>query len=117
MKFARTLPVAMLALAFVMVGTARAKSKGYQVNLTFNATVAGTPLSKGSYNVQWQTHSPQATITFTKGGKTVATAEGKVVDRGTKYDMNQIVYMAQPDGTRQIQEIRFQGLSQVIDFN
>ena len=56
-------------------------------------------------------------MTFMHGGKVVATAEGKVVERGSKYDSNQVVYDQTADGARVISEIRFGGSSQVIVFN
>jgi hypothetical protein len=46
----------------------------------------------------------------------VATVEGKVVDHGTKYRSNEVVYSAGANGARAIQEIRFRGLSEVIEF-
>lgn len=117
MRFGRNLLVAAFALTFVIGSTAAAKPKGVRVRLPFNATVAGVQLPRGDYDVQWQTHSPQATVTFEESGKTVATAQGKVVDRGTRYDATQVVFTTAPDGTRRIQEIRFEGLTEVIDFD
>ena len=70
----------------------------------------------GSYSITWETHSPAATVSFLQKGKVVATAEGKVVDRGTKYPSNEVVFAATADGGRQVQEIRFRGSSEVIVF-
>ncbi len=93
MKLRKTLSVTIVAVAFmVLVGaSAKAKESG-NVLLPYDATVAGSHLASGSYNVQWQTHSPEATVSFLHGNKVVATAEGKVVDRGKKYQSNEVVY-------------------------
>ena len=118
MRFRKSFGVLVVAMALVAVGGANAKPRDVKdVLLHYDATVAGSHLASGSYHVQWQTHSPEATVTFLQKGKVVATAEGKVVDRGMKYQSNQVVYAVAADGTRHVQEIRFQGSSEVIEFN
>ncbi len=107
-----------VVLALTAAVGAQAKSKGLKnMVLHLDATVAGTPLAAGSYNVQWQTHSPEATVTFLKAGKVAGTAEGKLVDRGYKYPSDQVMYDTAPDGTHHILEIRFKGSSEVLQFN
>ena len=118
MRLRKTLSVMIVAMALVGAASAAAKPRDSKdVLLRYDATVAGSHLGSGNYSIQWQTHSPEATVTFMQKGKVVATAEGKVVDRGTKYQSNQVVYNVAADGVRHIQEIRFQGSSQVIEFN
>jgi len=79
--------------------------------------VAGSHLTSGDYSVTWETHSPTATVSFLQRGKVVAAVEGKVVDRGTKYPANQVVYAIAATGAREVQEIRFRGSSEVIVFS
>ena len=118
MRLRKTLSVTIFAMAFFVAAAAAAKAKDSRnVVLHYDATVAGSHLASGNYNVQWQTHSPEATVTFMRGSKVVATAEGKVVDRGKKYLSNEVVYNLTPDGGRVIQEIRFRGSSEVIVFH
>jgi hypothetical protein len=108
----------MIALAFTIAVGAQAKAKdSTMVNLQYSATIGGSHLESGKYNVQWQTHSPAATVSFMRGSKVVATAEGKVTDRGRKYLDNEVVYDESADGARAILEIRFKGSSEVIEFN
>jgi hypothetical protein len=122
MYLRKTLSVSIVAMSlFVAAGfaagaAAAAKDSGNLV-LNYDATVAGNHLTGGKYNIQWKTHSPEATVTFKHEGKVVATAEGKVVDHGSKYDSNQVVYSQAADGSRVISEIRFGGSSQAIVFN
>jgi hypothetical protein len=113
MHLRNTLSVMIVALACVV--TAQAKnSRG--IVLHSDVTVAGSHLASGSYDVTWETHSPEATVSFMRGKKVVATADGKVEDRGTTYDRNEVVYYDKADGTSLIQEIRFKGSSEVLVF-
>jgi hypothetical protein len=122
MNLKKTLSVSIVAMSlfvganFAAGAAAQPKDAGSLI-LRYDAMVAGTHLNGGKYNVQWKTHSPEATVTFMHGSKVVATAEGKVVDRGTKYPSNEVVYDQGTDGARVISEIRFSGSSQVIVFN
>ena len=118
MSARKSLSVSMVALAFVLAAAAAAAAKDSRsIILHYDATIAGSQLKSGDYNISWQTHSPEATVTFAHGRKVVATAEGKVVDRGTTYSANEVVYNLTPSGGHVIQEIRFRGSSQVIVFN
>ncbi len=118
MELKRILQSAIVALAITAAVGAQAKSKDLKnMVLRFNATVAGTHLSSGSYNVQWQTHSPEATVSFLQDGKVAGTAEGKLVDRGYKYASDEVMYDELPGGERVIREIRFKGSSEVLEFN
>jgi len=109
---------AMIALAFTIAVGAQAKSKdATSVTFTHDAMLVGSHLASGKYNIKWVTHSPEATVTLSQGSKVVATAEGKVVDRGTKYGFDEVMYDHTADGARVVQEIRFKGSSQVIVFN
>ncbi|MGA2982425.1 MAG: hypothetical protein ABSG32_01350 [Terriglobia bacterium] len=118
MRLRKTLSVTIIAMALFVAASAAAKAKDSRdVRLNYDATVAGSHLASGVYNIKWETHSPQATVSFLQGNKVVATAEGKVVDRGKKYQDNQIVYNEAGNGGRKIQEIRFRGSSEVIVFN
>jgi hypothetical protein len=102
---------------FVAAGAAAKPKDSRNVVLHSDATVAGSHLASGRYNVQWQTHSPEAIVSFLQGSKVVATAEGKVVDHGRKYLLDEVVYDETADGARVIRELRFKGSSEVIEFN
>ncbi len=118
MRLRRILQSMTVVLALAAAVGAQAKSKELtSMVLHSNAMVAGTHLTTGSYNVHWQTHSPEATVTFLKGGKVTGTAEGKLVDRGYKYPSDEVMYDESPDSTRNIREIRFKGSSEVLEFN
>jgi len=118
MKLQKGLSIMIVPLALCLAASAAAKSKDVRdVLLHYDAIFAGSHLSSGEYGVTWQAHSPTATVSFLQKGKVVATVEGKVVDRGTKYPANQVVYGIAATGTREIQEIRFRGSTEVIVFS
>jgi len=118
MTLKKTLQFTMIALALTIGIGAQAKPKDApSITLNRDVTVAGAHLASGKYNVQWQTHSPEATVTFSHGSKVVATAEGKLLDRGVKYGSDEVVYDETADGGRVVQEIRFKGSSEVLVFN
>ncbi|MGO8791079.1 MAG: hypothetical protein ACLQVL_27365 [Terriglobia bacterium] len=118
MELKRTLNVAIITMAFLVAVSATAKTKhADDVLIGQSATVAGAHLTSGSYDIRWETHSPEATVTFLHGSKVVATAEGKVVDTGKKSSANEVLYDRGADGGQVIQEIRFMGSSEAIVFN
>ena len=118
MKLTRILSVTLFAIACFVARGATANAKDFRnVVLRSDATVAGAHLASGNYTVQWQTHSPGATVSFLQGSKVVATAEGNVVARGAKCLSNEVVFDETADGARVIREIRFKGSSEVIEFN
>jgi hypothetical protein len=98
-----------------MAGTVFAKNRR-TLNLPYPGSVNGTPIAAGVYDVGWVSHSPEATVTFNKGKKVIATAQGKWVDRSVKYNRDSVMYATNPDGSRAIAEIRFAGMTQVLVF-
>jgi len=87
------------------------------VALNRDAVLSGKTLPAGTYVVQWEAHNPQAAVEFAQRHKVVLSTEGRIEDRGTKYDSNTVVYDTAPDGTSSISEIRFAGSSEVLVFN
>ncbi len=118
MELRKTLSLAIVTMAFLVAASAAAKTKhADDVVIGQDATVAGAHLASGSYDIRWETHSPDATVSFVHGGKVVATAEGKVVDAGKKSSANEVLYDQGADGGQVIREIRFVGSSEAIVFN
>jgi hypothetical protein len=117
MEMRRYFGASILLVAIVLASGTLAMGKDQRMlNISQDATLNGTRVSAGEYKVEWVTHSPGATVSFLKGKKVLLTAEGKLVDRGRKYDRNTVIYSTAPDGTRTISEIRFAGQSEAIVF-
>lgn len=113
-KFRRVVPVlVVLALASAPAFAKNARS----LNLEYPVTLGSSQIAPGNYTVTWEQHSPEATVSFMKGKRVLATAEAKWVERNVKYQRNSVVYNTAADGSHRIIEIRFAGMSQVMVLN
>jgi hypothetical protein len=73
MRLMRTVSIMIVAIAmFAAAGIAAQPKNSRIVDISQDVTVAGAHVSRGRYNISWQTHSPEATISFMKQGKVVA---------------------------------------------
>jgi hypothetical protein len=117
MKLRRYLGSSVLALAFVLLASASALAKNSKtIKMVYDGNLSGTHLSVGSYKVQWENHSPDATVTFKQGKEVVLTTHAKVEERDREYNNNEVVYDTGADGSRTITEIRFAGSKEVLVF-
>ena len=87
------------------------------VTLRHDAVLSGKSLSAGKYNLQWETHSPEATVQFVRGRRVVLSTEGRVETRDKTYDHDEVVYNAAPGGSFSLLEIRFARSNKVLVFN
>lgn len=117
MKFARLTPVLVAILVLALSATTFAASGSSNVKLFSAAQLNGTSLAAGEYKVKWDSHSPEADVTFLQGKKTVATAHAKLVDRDQASPENAVVTRANSDGSATIVEIRFEGKKSVLVFD
>jgi len=109
--------IAGLVMALTLLSGIHALAKDSRtLTLQRAVTLNGKQMAAGKYQVSWQTHSPEATVTFTQKKNVMATAEGKLVERANKFEADAIVYSNNPDGTSSIVEIRFGGTNQVLIF-
>jgi hypothetical protein len=103
----------------LLVGNVFAVAKdSRKLNVAHSASLEGTSIPQGVYEVSWESHSPEAAVTFAspKGGRVVAKGEGKVVERAKPAEANTVVFDKNPDGSYKIVEIRFKGLTTTIVF-
>jgi uncharacterized protein YlzI (FlbEa/FlbD family) len=114
-----TKPVASLMAVMallVLCSTSAFAETSTKMTLLSTLSVNGTELKAGQYKVSWEEHSPDVTVTFSRGKKEVATAHGKIMDRGVKYRRNMVVYEGSSDGPRTLVEIQLGGTSHAIVF-
>ncbi|MFB3922647.1 MAG: hypothetical protein ACE145_13055 [Terriglobia bacterium] len=113
------LMTALLAVAVVLTASSPAysSSNSCQVNFPTAGTLNGTPLAAGQYNITWQAHSPALTVTVAQAKKVVATVQGKMEERSSRFRKNMVVYTERADGSRVINEIRVGGTNRAIVFN
>jgi hypothetical protein len=87
------------------------------VDLRREVVLSGKTLPAGEYVVRWEARSPLATVEFKRGYKVVLSTEGRLEDRGKKYNADMVIYNTAADGTSTVSEIRFAGSSEVLVFN
>jgi hypothetical protein len=87
-----------------------------KVTLGSALSLNGTELKAGQYKVRWEEHSPEVKVTFSQGKKEIATAQGKIVDRGVQYRRNMVLDERKPDGSRMVVEIQLAGTNKAIVF-
>jgi len=112
------LGTSILVLALVLTASIPAFAlNSKMLTLRYDMVLKGTHLPAGQYTVRWEGRSSTAAVTVSNEKGILATVEGQLVDRGTKFSRNAVVAHTSADGTRTITEIRFAGSSQVIVFN
>src|SRR5260370_16239269 len=87
--------VAMVAI-FLGVCLSAAAANSHTVSVRTAVSLNGTEITPGFYVVEWVTHSPEATVTFTRNGQVAATAAGKPVERDTKPPRVPVLYSIKP---------------------
>ncbi|MBZ5544925.1 MAG: hypothetical protein LAO07_14795 [Acidobacteriia bacterium] len=119
MKHHRHLKVLVLGSAVLLLAAVNVFAKNAKTfNLAYAGLLGSARLEPGHYQIAWEAHSPQVTVTVAKNGKDiVATAQGKMVERSTKYQTNMVVYDTKPDGTQVISELRIGGTNKAIVFD
>src|SRR5262249_54293356 len=105
-----------LVLVLALSVTSFAATGSANIKLFSGAQINGKSLAAGEYKVQWDSHSPDADVTFLQGKKAMATAHAKMVDRDQAYTENAVVTRANSDGSETIVEIRFAGKRSVLVF-
>lgn len=136
MNIRKYLGTSVLSVALLLASgvLALAKNSG-SVTLSHDVVVNGATLPAGEYTVQWETHSPEATVEFVQHHKVVLSTEGKVEGRKGYYrsmDLNSegrlgertnaynsvaVVCNTASDGTMSLIEIHFADSNKVLLFN
>jgi hypothetical protein len=101
-----------LLTASLWAAAANSRTLSFRTPVQLN----GSEMRPGFYEVQWVSHSPEATVTFRRNGQVVAMAAGKWVDRDSKSLADSVVYSNNADGTHTLKELRFGGMKQVLVF-
>jgi hypothetical protein len=80
-------------------------------------TPKGVQMQLEDCAISWETYSTHAMVRFAQENSIVATADGKWVKRGVRYDRDAFVYRKNDDGSQTLIEIQFSGLSHALVFN
>jgi hypothetical protein len=118
MNIRKSLGTSALSVALLLASGIPALAKDSRaVTLSHDVVLNGTTLPAGKCSVQWETHSPEATVEFVRHHKVVLSTEGRVEERSKGYDRDAVVYNTASDGTMSLAEIRFARSNKVLVFN
>lgn len=118
MKHQKLLQGLMASLTVLLLVTASGFAKGSRtINISYPSTLGGVHLTVGHYELSFEQHSPEATVTLAKGKSVVVTTKGKLEERSTKYQRNMVVFDTKSDGSQVVSEIRLGGTNQAIVFS
>jgi len=115
-KFSK--PLTFLAVAAMAAAVSARAGDSATITIGHDATVGGTLLAAGEYDLKWKTHSPEAEVTFqsSHGHKVVAKTQGRIEKRNTVFDRYMVVYEEAPDGSRKLVEIRIADTNRALVF-
>ena len=116
MKVAKLARVLVPVLALALTATAFSAAGSAKVTLSNSTQLNGKTLAAGEYSVQWDSHSPEAEVTFLQGKTTVASAHAKLVEREQASPADAVVTRNNSDGSETLVELRFQGKKSVLVF-
>ncbi len=106
-----------LTLGLLLAAIPAAAKNSRTINLDHAIVMQGAHLPAGRYKVEWQTHSPEATVQFLRGRKLLVSTEGRVEQRDKMSYCDSVLYETLPDGSVSLLEIRFAGSNKVLVLN
>jgi hypothetical protein len=104
--------LAALSLLIPLGALARPKNER-DVAIPDTVQVGSTQLKAGTYEVEWQGNKQSLRVSFLEDGKTVATTQGKMVEK-SKRAPHDIFVMA--SDTKRLEEIDFGGKKDALVF-
>ncbi len=91
MKYAKYMMLLAAFAILVPLGAFARPKNERTVTFPDAVQVGSTLLKAGSYKVEWQGTGPMLRVSFLEYGKTVATAQAKMVESKTPFEGNEIV--------------------------
>jgi hypothetical protein len=67
--------------------------------------------------ISWESYSARAIVKFVQDNYVIATADGKWVSRGLRFERDAFVYRKNEDGSQTLVEIQFAGMNQALVFD
>jgi hypothetical protein len=118
MDVRKYLGTSVLSVALLLASGIPALAKNARtVTFSHDVVLNGTTLPAGKCLVQWETHSPEATVEFVQHHKVLLSTEGRLEERSQGYNRDEVVYNTASDGTMSLVEIRFADSNKVLVFN
>jgi hypothetical protein len=78
--------------------------------------LGGARTPEGDYIIRWESYVGNAMVKFQHNNSTVSEADGKWVKHDNKYQRDAYVYKRNPDGSRTLLEIHFEGMREALVF-
>ncbi len=117
MKLQRMVMTVVGGLAIILATGLPANAKNqHRLRLFNEATMGATNLAPGEYLIKWETHSPEATITFLMNKKIVGELKGKIVEHQTKFARDVVEDGPGPNGSRVLLGVSLGGTNKSIVF-
>jgi len=115
-NIARVSKTLVLGLAMLLASAAFASNKDNKGSLQLydSASVGGTQLKAGSYNVKWDGDGANVQVNVLKGSKVVATVPAHMIDLAEKPANDSAIVKKNADGTESVAEIHFSGRKQAL---
>ncbi len=110
--------IAVAAMALLMAVPLAASQKGaLDLSLRNPIYVGGNQINAGALRINWQSHSPEATVTFATNGKQVLRTSARFVDLETPATYSSIVTEKDAQGRDVLKEVRIAGKKSALVFD
>jgi hypothetical protein len=108
--------ILLAGLVLLVPLSAFARSKNERsVDIPKTVQIGQTQLKAGTYKVEWQENGSSLHVNFLENGKTVASAQGKMVQLKTPSTYDEVV-MNTKGKTNRLEEIHFGGKKEALVF-
>src|SRR5579862_363898 len=104
---------AVIALMLSLNAFAKDNNSG-KFTLSDTVNVGSTQLAPGSYKAEWNGPANDLKIDILQGGKTVATAQGKIEDLQKPAPYSAVLTKTLQNNTKQLDEIQFDNHTEAI---
>jgi hypothetical protein len=115
MKGARNMVLLAALTLLVPLSTWARSQNARNVTIPETVKVGSTQLKAGTYKIEWQGNHQSLRVSFLENGKTVATAQGKMVEKIKRANEDAFVMKA-VGNTKMLEEIDFGGMKDALVF-
>jgi len=116
MKYWKSVAVCAMVLSLLPFAFAKEKDRG-SLALDQPAMVGSAELQPGHYQVRWSGTSGKVQVEFLRGHKSVATAEGELVEHAAAAPSDAVDIKTMANNSKAIEEIDFGGKKEALVFS
>jgi hypothetical protein len=115
MKYGKYLVGCATVLLLLPVAFAKVKDRA-NISLSQSVMIGKTQLKPGDYQLRWSGTGNNVEVNVLEAGKTVATAEAKLVENATPSPYNSVDITTQPNKTHTLHEVDFANRKEALIF-